>query len=152
MYKRWLILSMFMLLSLTGCGKEEVIVEAPYVPMRAVQSTTMWDGHQISAITPVTAFESKEDTLLIFPYNDSSSHIKIEKIIISQNDIFSQMIKSCSEDNIIKNAKYTLCTLEDGTTCSLIHITEDKGYLISTKLPSSYCGRVCELLCQLLGS
>lgn len=149
--RKCLIICLLALL-LTGCGKEVPVVEEPvYVPLRQVMSSVTWDNMTISSITPVTSFETTNDTLSIFPYNDNASYIKVERFIFSDNNLFNTIVSSCEEGNVVIEDKYSLCTLSSGQTYALLPFTEDTGYLISTTLPSSYCEKVAVMLCQQLG-
>ena len=151
--RKSLIACLLIALLLCGCGaaEEPVIVEEPvHVPLRNVSSTVTWDNISLNSFTPVTAFDCTESTLSIFPYNDNASYIKVEKFIFSSNNLFNILVSSCSVENVVNSDYYTLCTLPSGDTYALLKVTSDTGYLVSTKLPSSYCKKVVEMLCQQL--
>lgn len=151
--RKYLIICCLLLLSLCGCGKKEPVTPEPvYVPLRPIMSTVAWDNLNITSITPVTAFESTEPTLSIFPYNDNDSYIKVERFIFSNNNLFDIIVSSCSAENVVATDRYSLCTLKSGTTYALLPFSEDTGYLVTTQLPSSYCEKVVEMLCQQLDS
>lgn len=151
--RKSIILSLLAVCLLCGCGVDspEPVEEPTHVPLRPISNEVSWDSILVNAITPVTAFEIIDDTLSIFPYNDNASYIKVEKFIFSSNNLFGILVKGCSAENIIVTDSYSLCTLPSGESLAFIPTGENKGYLISTRLPSAYCKKVVDILCLQLG-
>ncbi len=137
------------LVFMTGCSKKEEIVTEPE-DLRPIQSSCIWDNMTIDAITPVTAFESTEDSLLIFPYNNNDTHIKVRLFVVSNNHYWETVKSAYKGTNNIKEGKgYSLVTNEFGVTYGYIERDEETAYLVEAdSLPSSYVECTLRALCN----
>ena len=136
-------------LLLAGCAAKEEpeVIPAP-ADLHSIQAYTDWNSIHIDAFTPVCAFEQDGDCLHIFPYNNSTRHITIEKYLYSENRLFEQLTKARSDTNKVETQQYSLFTNSDGMTYAFVPVSENFGWLVSSDLPSSYCIKVVEQLCK----
>lgn len=139
-----------LLLFVTGCGEQEVEVpEVPVTYLHEQADSTEWDGLTVSAITPCCAFDSQPDTLTIYPYFDSDLSVKVEKILLSENDFWNAITVSLEKDNCYTTEEYSLATMTNGTTVGMLPIDEETCYWVtSNQLPSGYVQAVLKSLCQ----
>lgn len=146
------LLSMLILCStilLLGCSnKNEETVSVP--DLRPIQYSCEWDSVSVNSITPVSTFETEDDCLKIFPYNNSESYIKIEKILISNNGFWDTVVKEYKDTNnvrVLDNFSYV--TTASKVTIGYLPLDDEYAYIVSSDtLPSSYVEKVLEMLCN----
>lgn len=132
-----------------GCGSksEETVTAAD---LRPIQSSCIWESVSINSITPVSAFETEGSCLKIFPYNNSESYIKIEKILISNNGFWDTVVKEYEDTNnmrVLDNFSYV--TTASKVTIGYLPLDAEYAYIVSSDtLPSSYVEKVLEMLCN----
>lgn len=153
MVKKLAIVLIGVTMLLCGCGKQEEEVVSEPVPVSHLHEPTesiVWNNMLLNGITPVTSFESTDDTLTIFPYYDNDAHITVRKIIISDNAFWNSVISQyIDSDNIKYVNDYALVTNTDGKSFGYIGIDEKTAYIISTDtLPSAYVESTLKLLCN----
>ncbi len=152
MRKVVLVLSLFVALSLTGCGEPEEppqMEEIPVTYLHTQADNVSWDNKVIEAITPCCAFDSAADKLIVYPYFDSDLSVSVEKIMLSENEFWSAITGPLEKDNTSTKKEYSLATLPNGNTIGMLPIDEEFCYwVISYDLPSGYVRAVLDALCQ----
>ena len=136
---------------LIGCGKEEPIPEPVVTPPLHTQADSFDNGTiSISAITPVSAFESVGDELRLFPFYDCDKYISMKIILTSNNEFWSTLLASYTDsENRQDYEKYSLITTSAGNTMVMLPQDDEHALLIeSSMLPSGYVKAVADKLCK----
>lgn len=145
------LISVFLLFFLVACGKDEPVPQPPPVNyLHYKQLSYVYDGHEITGISPVSAFEESADGLLIFPYFDGNDYILIERIYLSGNKFWDTVSSEYEgTPNKITENGFSLFTTGRGVSIGCVPINEEEGYIVRTEtLSSAYVQKVCEILCQ----
>lgn len=95
-------------------------------------------------------FMEVDDTLEIHPYYNSSEHITMKKILLSDLPYWETIKESQSETAVVKEYdKYELMTQADGSTYGYYKESDDTAIICySFDLPSSYVKVVMDRICQ----
>ena len=139
MFKRLVVIALLSLLC--GCSKKEQVESDTGPPPISIQAEVgLLDEFTIDAIGSVCGFNNIEGGIKIYPYYNNPSHIKLKKILISENDFWNTLINSQSEEFILTKAdKFTLITTPDGVTYSYYPIDTEWAIIGSTQgLNSGY--------------
>lgn len=158
MHKKLMLLSLLLCLCLFGCGKAEEDV-APVEPVEDIQPDTVtylhqpadsytWDNITFSNLFPASSYEESDDALNIFPCYSKDAYISIEKILISSNDFWDNVVTQYSStENIMNLENYSYVTSESGETIGYLPIDETHAYTVrSSTLPSGYVDYVLSYL------
>lgn len=150
MYRKHVTLIIMLAILLTGCSKAETVEPTEVVETAYAMDSIIWDNKTFNAFTPVMSFESTDTMLTIFPYYASDQYITIEKIIISDNAFWKSVIKQYSDtEDLVKKDKYSYVTSKEGVTYGYLDgDTKTSGYLVTSKLPSSYVDAALKMLCS----
>ena len=140
---------LFCIVLLTACGDEEDAMPVSNEPVLSEQADTMdIFGVEFKSIGPVCGYITTDDYVEIHPYYNSDSHIRVEKILLSDRGFWKTVESSVSESAVIQEKEnYSLITLKDGTTYG--YKESGDGYAIvakSVELPSYYVKAVMDRL------
>ena len=149
MHKELMVLSLLLCLLLCGCGKAEDV--APVESVEDVQTESVeylhqpadsytWGDITFSNLFPASSYEESGEALNIFPCYSKDAYISIEKILISSNDFWDNVITQYTGTDDIKNLEnYSYVTSESGETIGYIQIDDAYAYIVrSSTLPSGY--------------
>lgn len=148
MQKYSLVFVICLALFLTGCSNESVEEPVVETELRQVTTNAVWDNRNFDSITPVCAFESTDECLKIFPYNNSEEYIKVEKILISSNGFWNTVTNEFKDTNNVRVLdNYSYITTSSKVTIGYYALDDEYAYIVSTEtLPSSYVEKVLEML------
>lgn len=138
-----------MCLLLAGCSeKEEVITVTPPVSER--MDSVIYENFTFDAIGPVCGFILTDTSLQIHPYYDSTKHILVEKILISENGFWNTLITSQTENYVLTDSEnYSLITTPSGVTFGYMRVDDEWALLFKTSdLNSGYLRLVMNKLWQ----
>lgn len=131
-----------LLLCLGGCSKEveeevvEFVEETP--PLSEVADSATFEDLTVDALGPWCGFIYNATSLEIHPFYDSTQHIIIERILLSDKPYW-KVIKS-TEGVIVKEYPHgSMLTMSSGASYGYIEDGNGYAYVLSTDtLPSSY--------------
>ena len=135
---------------LASCGnakeEEKVVISKP--PLHEISSSVVWNNKKLEAITPVTAFDTTEDVLTVYPYNGSDRYVSVQIISVSENNLWKSITEPyINSANIVKGKRYSYVTLPNNVTYGYIPLSDESAYLVKSDCPSAYLQKVCEMLC-----
>ncbi|MCM1234394.1 MAG: hypothetical protein NC489_30200 [Ruminococcus flavefaciens] len=136
-------------LLLTGCSSAEGEIVEPSVPDISEQmDTAAIFGIEFEAIGPVCGFIIEDDAVEIHPYYNSSEHIQLKKILLSDR-LFWNTIKSSVQDSavVVSGDNYDMITVDSGITYAYKQLDDNWALIAkSDTLPSSYVKAVMDRL------
>lgn len=135
---------------LTGCASEEPLPEVvePDLTERADSYNVF--GIEFQSIGPVCGYVQTETTVEIHPYYNSTEHIEIEKILLSDRGFWKAVLSSVSDTAVVMSYdNYSMFTDTDGVTYAYLELDSDWALIAkTTDLPSYYVKAVMDKLCK----
>lgn len=151
MSKRWLLSILLITLLMTGCSKEEPVVEEVVEvipPLTEIAESGDFEGFTFGAIGEHCGFVVSDDSIEIYPFHDDARHITVEKILLSELPYWESIKSVCGEDIVIQKYKdFESFTTVDGNTYGYYALGDDTAFMFkTTDLPSYYVRAVYERL------
>lgn len=136
---------------LVGCG-EATTEEPEVVEPDLTEHLDAYDvfGIEFQSIGPMCGYMTVGDVIEIHPYYNSTEHIEVEKILLSDRGFWNTILSSVSEQAVIKEYdKYSMFTDASGVSYAYLQLSDDWALIAkSTDLPSYYVKAVMDRLCR----
>ena len=152
MSKQFVMLFLLSALLLSGCSKEEPVVEEVIEvipPLTEIAESSEFEGYTFNAIGEHCGFVVTSDSIEIHPYNDDTRHITVEKILLSELPYWETIKSGSGEDIVIQKYKdFESFTTVDGNTYGYYALGDETAFMFkTTDLPSYYVRAVFERIC-----
>lgn len=134
---------------LSGCSDKEPIIEEPVdvtPPLSVVSDSITFKDLKVNAFGTWCGFILTDDYLEIHPFYDSTQHIKLERILLS-NRPYWETIKDSLGNEVISTqcSNCEMITLTNGQSYAYVEDGVGYAYIFHTAdLPSSYLKAIVE--------
>ena len=125
---------------LTACTSETELPPEPELPpITTPAQSWSFEGLNVQGIGDVCGFQVTGDELEIHPFYNESKHIKVKRLLISEQQFWNTICESCTDAVRDKQQTFELLTLKSGVTYGYFEQDASTAFVFYTDtLPSSY--------------